>query len=248
VCPACGSPELARIGAGTQRLERELERHVPELERIRLDADTAGKSDQLRAALERFARADRAVLVGTQMVAKGHHFAGVELAAVVDADTGLGLPDFRAEERTFQLLTQLAGRSGRDAPGRVIVQTFQPESRAVLHAAGHDVAGFLAGELERRRALGYPPFRHLVRILVSGPELAPATRALEELKAGLPEVELLGPAPLLRLRGRHRAQLVGKTDRPRALASRAAALLAAAAPAMRRAGLTAVVDVDPQSV
>ena len=86
---------------------------------------------QLREALERFARADRAVLVGTQMVAKGHHFAGVELAAVVDADTGLGLPDFRAEERTFQLLTQLAGRSGRDAPGRVLVQTFQPESRAV---------------------------------------------------------------------------------------------------------------------
>jgi primosomal protein N' (replication factor Y) (superfamily II helicase) len=247
-CPACGSPELARIGAGTQRLERELEKHVPELERIRLDADAVAKPAELRDALERFALADRAVLVGTQMVAKGHHFAGVELAAVVDADTGLGLPDFRAEERTFQLLTQLAGRSGRDAPGRVLVQTFQPESRAVQHAARHDVAGFLAGELERRRALGYPPFRHLVRILVSGPEPADATRALEELKAGLPEFELLGPAPLLRLRGRHRAQLVGKTDRPRALASRAAALLAAAAPAMRRAGLTAVVDVDPQSV
>jgi primosomal protein N' (replication factor Y) len=247
-CPACGSAELARIGAGTQRLERELERHVPELERIRLDADAIAKPEQLREALERFARAERAVLVGTQMVAKGHHFAGVELAAVVDADTGLGLPDFRAEERTFQLLTQLAGRSGRDAPGRVLVQTFQPESRAVEHAARHDVAGFLAGELERRRALGYPPFRHLVRILASGPELADATRALEELKAGLPGFELLGPAPLLRLRGRHRAQLVGKTDRPRALASRAASLLAAAAPALRRAGLAAVVDVDPQSL
>jgi primosomal protein N' (replication factor Y) len=247
-CPACGSPELARIGAGTQRLERELERHVPELERIRLDADAVAKPQELRAALERFARAERAVLVGTQMVAKGHHFAGVELAAVVDADTGLGLPDFRAEERTFQLLTQLAGRSGREAPGRVLVQTFQPESRSVQHAARHDVAGFLAGELERRRALGYPPFRHLVRVLVSGPDQADATRALEELKAGLPEFELLGPAPLLRLRGKHRAQLVGKTDRPRALASRAAALLAAAAPAMRRVGLSAVVDVDPQSV
>ena len=247
-CPACGSPELARIGAGTQRLERELERHVPELERIRLDADAVAKPEELREALERFARAERAVLVGTQMVAKGHHFAGVELAAVVDADTGLGLPDFRAEERTFQLLTQLAGRSGRDAPGRVLVQTFQPESRAVEYATRHDVAGFLEGELERRRVLGYPPFRHLVRVLVSGPELTDATRALEELKAGLPEFELLGPAPLLRLRGRHRAQLVGKTDRPRALASRAASLLAAAAPAMRRVGLSAVVDVDPQSV
>ena len=247
-CPACGSPELARIGAGTQRLERELEKHVPELERIRLDADAVANPEQLRDALERFARAERAVLVGTQMVAKGHHFPGVELAAVVDADTGLGLPDFRAEERTFQLLTQLAGRSGRDAPGRVLIQTFQPESRAVEHAARHDVAGFLSGELERRRALGYPPFRHLVRVLVSGPELADATRALEELKAALSGFELLGPAPLLRLRGRHRAQLVGKTDRPRAFASRAASLLSAAAPPMRRAGLAAVVDVDPQSL
>ena len=151
-------------------------------------------------------------------------------------------------ERTFQLLTQLAGRSGREAPGRVLIQTFQPDARPVELAARHDVPRFLTGELERRRELGYPPFRHLVRVLISGPELAPATRALEELKAGLPEFELLGPAPLLRLRGRHRAQLVGKTDRPRALASRAAGLLAAAAPAMRRAGLAAVVDVDPQSL
>jgi primosomal protein N' (replication factor Y) (superfamily II helicase) len=247
-CPTCGSADLARIGAGTQKLERELAKHVPELERIRLDADAVEKPEQLRDALERFARAERAVLVGTQMVAKGHHFPGVELAAVVDADTGLGLPDFRAEERTFQLLTQLAGRSGRDAPGRVIVQTFQPDARAITYAVRHDVPGFLAGELDRRRALGYPPFKHLVRVVVSGPDAGDAVRALEELKVGLGGHELLGPAPLLRLRNRHRAQLVGKTDRPRALASRAAVLLAAAAPAMRRAGLAAVVDVDPQSL
>jgi primosomal protein N' (replication factor Y) len=181
-------------------------------------------------------------------VAKGHHFAGVELAAVVDADTGLAMPDFRAEERTFQLITQLAGRSGRDAPGRVIVQTYQPESRAVAAAARHDVSRFLAEELERRRALGYPPFTHVVRIVVAGPEPEPVARALEELKAGLPDVDLLGPAPLLRLRGRHRAQLVAKTASPRPLAAAAARLLSAAAPAMRRAGLTAVVDVDPQSL
>ena len=247
-CPTCGSAELARIGAGTQKLERELAKHVPELERIRLDADAIKTPEQLREALQRFARSTRAVLVGTQMVAKGHHFPGVELAAVVDADTALGLPDFRAEERTFQLLTQLAGRSGRDAPGRVIVQTFQPDARAVAYAARHDVHGFLDGELERRRALGYPPFRHLVRIVVAGPEQADPLRVLEELKARLGGDELLGPAPLLRLRNRHRAQLVGKTTQPRTLATRAAALLAAAAPAMRRAGLTAVVDVDPQSL
>jgi len=223
-------------------------KQLPKLVPIRLDADTAQNPEALAAALRRFDETDRAVLLGTQMVAKGHHFSGVALAAVIDADTALGVPDFRADERTFQLLTQLAGRSGRDAPGRVLIQTFQPESRAVQHATRHDVAGFLAEELERRRALGYPPYSHLVRILVSGPEAADPTRALEELKAGLAEFELLGPAPLLRLRGKHRAQLIGKTDRPRALASRAAALLAAAAPAMRRAGLSAVVDVDPQSV
>jgi primosomal protein N' (replication factor Y) len=247
-CPACGSAELARIGAGTQRLERELAARVPELEVIRLDADTAEAAGGPTAALARFAAADRAALVGTQMVAKGHHFSGVALAAVVDADAGLALPDFRAEERTFQLLTQLAGRSGRDAPGRVVVQTFQPDSRAVVHAARHDVAGFLADELERRRELGYPPFRHLVRIVVAGPEPDAPIRALTELRAGLDGAgaELLGPAPVLRLRGRHRAQLVAKTERPRALAARAGRLLAAASPALRRAGLTAVVDVDPQ--
>jgi primosomal protein N' (replication factor Y) len=246
LCPACRSPELARIGAGTQRLERELASAIPDLARFRLDADTVedrGVAETLRA----FAAAKGAALIGTQMVAKGHHFAGVALAAVVDADAGLGLPDFRAEERTFQLLTQLAGRSGREAPGRVLVQTFQPDSRAIELAARHDVEGFLAGELERRRELGYPPFKHLVRIVVGGAEAGRADQVLAELKAGLPD-DVLGPAPLLRLRGRFRAQLVAKTDRPRAVASTAARLLAAAAPAMRRHGLTAVVDVDPQSL
>jgi len=247
-CPTCGSPDLARIGAGTQKLERELARELPELELVRLDADAVAKPEQLAALLQRFSEAERAVLLGTQMVAKGHHFAGVELAAVVDADTGLGLPDFRAEERTFQLITQLAGRSGRDAPGRVLVQTFQPDARPIAHAARHDVDRFLTEELERRKALDYPPFAHLVRIVVAGPGIEPVVRALDELKAGVRGAELLGPAVLLRLRGRHRAQLVAKTKEPRRIASQAAHLLAAAAPNMRRAGLTAVVDVDPQSL
>jgi primosomal protein N' (replication factor Y) len=244
----CRSAELARLGAGTQRLERELAEKLPELERIRLDADTVEKPGALAAALSRFAEADRAVLVGTQMVAKGHHFPGVALAAVVDADTGLALPDFRAEERTFQLLTQLAGRSGRDAPGRVLVQTFQPDARAIALAANHDVPRFLAGELERRRELGYPPFRHLVRIVVAGPDPDSPLTALAELRDGLSDEAVLGPAPLLRLRGRYRAQLVAKTDHPRHIGREAGRLLSAAAPAMRRRGLTAVVDVDPQGL
>jgi primosomal protein N' (replication factor Y) len=250
LCPACGAAELARLGAGTERLEQELAERLPGLRLIRLDADVASNPAELAERLSAFAEADRAVLLGTQMVAKGHHFEGVALAAVVDADTGMALPDFRAEERTFQLVTQLAGRSGRDAPGRVLVQTYQPDSRPVGLAARHAVDEFLAGELERRRELGYPPFRHLVRVVVSGPGADGPTAVLTELRAGLEGLDgdLLGPAPLLRLRNRNRAQLLVKTANPRPVAARVARLLSAAAPAMRRDGLTASVDVDPQGL
>lgn len=250
-CSACGSAELVRLGAGTERLERELAERVPELERIRLDADTAAAEGRYERILARFASSDRAVLLGTQMVAKGHHFEGVALAAVVDADAGLLLPDFRAEERTFQLVTQLAGRSGRDRPGRVLVQTFNPDARPIVHAARHDVEGFLAGELARREELGYPPYRHLVRIVVSGPGPAGPLAVLRELRTGLDAIggaALLGPAPLLRLRGRHRAQLVAKAVDPRPVAACASRLLAAAVRAMRRDDLAATVDVDPQTL
>jgi primosomal protein N' (replication factor Y) len=249
-CPECDSPELAHIGAGTQRLEAELEKRVPELQRFRLDADVTSEAGRLRAVLEEFRSAAGAVLIGTQMVAQGHHIPGVTVAAVVDADTGLALPDFRAEERTFQLVTQLAGRSGRDAPGEVLVQTFQPDATPFQFALRHDVAGFLAGELERREALGYPPYRHIVAIVAAGSEPAGPDALLREVRTGLEELGdiLLGPAPILRVRGRHRSQLIAKTVEPRRLARQAAALIAAATPAMRRDGLTAVVDVDPQSL
>ena len=250
-CPACGSAELARLGAGTERLEQELAERLPELARFRLDADVAA-GDRAGRVLARFAASEGAVLLGTQMVAKGHHFAGVSLAAVVDADSGMLLPDFRAEERTFQLVTQLAGRSGRDRPGRVLVQTFAPDARPIALAARHAVPEFLAGELERRRDLGYPPFRHLVRIVVSGPSSEGPDAVLRELRASLEPAaagaDLLGPARLLRLRGRHRGQLLVKVADPRPVAARAGALLAAAARAMRRDDIAAVVDVDPQSL
>ena len=144
-------------------------------------------------------------------------------------------------------MRQLGGGSGRDAPGRVIVQTFQPDARPIRLAARHDVREFLTGELERRRELGYPPFRHLVRVLAGGPDQASPLRLLSELAGGIAG-EVLGPAPVLRLRGRFRAQLVAKTDNPRQIGARVGELLVAAAPAMRRAGVTAVVDVDPQSL
>src|SRR5205085_2305345 len=136
--------------------------------------------------------------------------------------------------------------SGRAAAGRVLVQTVQAGARAIALGANHDVPRFLVGELERRRELGYPPFRHLVRIVVAGPDPATPLQALSELRAALGDDDVLGPAPLLRLRGRYRAQLVAKTAKPRRLAAHAGRLLAASAPAMRRADLTAVVDVDPQ--
>jgi primosomal protein N' (replication factor Y) len=241
-----------RLGAGTERLERELAARLPELTLIRLDADTAAEEGRYGGILARFAATDRAVLLGTQMVAKGHHFAGVDLAAVVDVDTGMLLPDFRAEERTFQLVTQLAGRSGRDGPGRVLVQTFSPDARPIVLAARQGVEEFLAGELARRQALGYPPFRHLVRIVVSGPGPNGPVSVLRELRAELARagdaVELLGPAPLLRLRDRHRAQLLAKAADPRSLTAHAGRLLGAAARAMRRDGLAVSVDVDPQTV
>ncbi|MFN8222258.1 MAG: primosomal protein N' [Gaiellales bacterium] len=249
-CPSCGSVEIARIGAGTQKVESDLARSIPELERIRLDADVSARPGAVREAIARFRETSGAVLIGTQMVAKGHHVPGVTLAAVIDADTGMALPDFRAEERTFQLVTQLAGRSGRDGYGKVVVQSFQPDSTPLRHAMRHDVEGFLAGELERREALGYPPFGHLVAVIAAAPAPEPPLRALRELRDRLREVEerVLGPAPLLRLRNRSRAQLLVKTTQPRRVAQEASRLLAAATPALRRDGITVVVDVDPQGI
>ena len=187
------------------------------------------------------------MLLGTQMVAKGHHFAGVELAAVVDADTGLGLPDFRAEERTFQLVTQLAGRSGRDAPGRVLVQTFQPDARPLALAARHDVPRFLADELARRRELGYPPFRHLVRVVATGPRRARAGGVAGGAE-GRPRRRCArpgaAPAPARPAPGAARRE-DGRAAAGRR-AGRAAARGGRAGDA--KAGVTAVVDVDPQSL
>jgi primosomal protein N' (replication factor Y) len=240
---------LRQRGLGTQQVERLMAERFPSARVARMDVDTTSGKWAHAEILDRVARREVDVLLGTQMIAKGHHFSGVALAAVVDADTGLGMPDFRAEERSFQLVTQLAGRSGREAPGRVVVQTFQPDAEPLRFAARHDVDGFLARELERRRELGYPPFRHLVRILATGATEAEPLRLLEEIRRGLRvDAELLGPAQLLRLRGRYRAQLVAKTERPRQVARQAAHMLSAAAVAMAAAKVTAVVDVDPQEL
>jgi primosomal protein N' (replication factor Y) len=253
-CPACGSVDLARIGAGTERVEVDLAERFPRLEVLRLDADVADRAGEPEATLERFRAGDGVVLVGTQIVAKGHDVPGVTLAAVLDAETGLCIPDFRAEERTFALLTQLAGRPGRpgDPRGRVLVQAWEPDERAVRLAADHGVAEFLEGELERRRELGYPPFSRIVRLLVTAPDQQVAQQAAEALAdAAMPalaEDRVLGPAPLGRLRDRGRSHLLVKTAEPRRAAHVFRGLLRDLAPDLRRSDATAVVDVDPQSL
>jgi primosomal protein N' (replication factor Y) (superfamily II helicase) len=251
-CPDCGSVTLARHGAGTERLEDALAELVAPAPVFRLDSDSAARAGGHLEVLERFQAASSGVLVGTQMVAKGHDFHDVVLSVVVDADATLRFPDFRAEERTFALVSQLAGRSGRgEGGGTVVVQTLAPEAEAIRHAAAHDAPGFLAGELERRRALRYPPFSHLVRIEVSCAEAGRAggaiERVAERLSATAPAgAEVLGPAPRFRLRGRHRRQLLVKAPEraPAVDAVREAVEGAAAARELR--GVALSVDVDPQ--
>jgi primosomal protein N' (replication factor Y) len=189
------------------------------------------------------------VLVGTQMVAKGHDFPDVSLGVVLDADQTLRFPDFRAEERTFALITQLAGRAGRgDASGRVLVQTLAPQARPIQLAARHDTDTFLAGELQRRQALRYPPFASLIRIVCSAVEATDAVELAAELsrRIAAPGASVLGPAPLFALRGRARSQLVIKaSDRAAAIGSVGAAVDGVARAASRR-GVSVSVDVDPQ--
>ena len=243
-CTACGSVSVARHGAGTERLEHDLAALGHEV--FRLDADVGDPATVLR----RFEAAARGVLVGTQMVAKGHDFPDVTLGVVVDADSTLRFPDFRAEERTFALVAQLAGRAGRgSADGRVLVQTLAPRAPSIAAAARHDADGFLAGELARREALRYPPFSHLIRIVCSAPEPGPAVAAATAVRDALGEpagAQVLGPAPLFRLRGRERAQLVVKAEhRAPTVAAVGAAVERVAGERARRA-LAFSVDVDPQ--
>ncbi len=216
---------------------------------MRLDSDTAGREGHL-TILRRFHRSESAVLVGTQMVAKGHDFPDVVLAVVVDADATLRFPDFRAEERAFALVAQLAGRSGRGPRGgRVLVQTMAPDAPAIAHAARHDAAGFVAGELERRRALRYPPFAHLVRVELTSTQAdaaeAEAVALGAVLRGSLPAgCELLGPAPRFRLRGRHRRQLLLKGAERRPLVDAVREAVDSASRGKRR-GVAISVDVDP---
>ncbi len=257
-CPHCQAEELEEIGEGTGRVEEGLAALLPGLRVDRMDRDTTGDRGAHQRILERFRSGEIQVLVGTQMVAKGHDFPRVTLVGVLHADAALHLPDFRSGERTFALLTQVAGRAGRaHLPGRVIVQTFSPDHRVIRHALQHDYAGHAERLLRARRALGYPPFGRLALIRVSHPRLDAARdaaralgRALRATLPASPAVRLLGPAPapMPRIAGRYRWHLLLLASSHRALAAR----LDAAAGALERARGTArlrlVIDVDPQSL
>ncbi len=226
VCPNCQSKRIKYFGIGTQRVEAEVERLFPQARTIRWDRDTTGRKGAHEAILERFISRQTNVMVGTQMVAKGLDLPLVTLVGVVTADTALHLPDFRAGERTFQLLTQVAGRAGRSIlGGKVIVQTYTPNHYAIQAASGHDYEAFYGQELAFRREQGYPPYKRLVRLIRVGRSYKRCQEDAERLyrllenkiaRLGLPGVDLIGPAPAFhaRLRGNYRWHIIVRAQDP----------------------------------
>ncbi len=227
-CPRCGSRRIKYFNPGTERVEEELAKLHPGVRILRWDRDAAARKGAHEEIMRAFSAHEADVLVGTQMIAKGLDLPLVTLVGIVSADTSLFLPDFRAAERTFQLMTQVAGRAGRSAlGGRVIMQTYAPDHYAIQAAARHDYEGFYRQEMEYRRKMGYPPFRRLARLLYLGAERAcrEATAAMktaltrEVVRRKLMDVRIIGPAPAFfsRLRGKHRWQILVLAPDPVAL-------------------------------
>ncbi len=219
VCPKCGSEYIQFLGTGSERVEDELHRVFPTARIARMDRDTVAGKRHFETILQGFREGNFDILVGTQMIAKGHDIPNVTLVGIISADTGLGLPDFRAAERTFQLLTQAAGRAGRgNLPGIVMIQTINPDHYAVRFASHQNYAGFYEKELQFRRLMRYPPFAALANVLVRSASQEEALRMSAELGHQLnpaPEnIKVLGPAeaPVPRLKAEYRYQLLIKSS------------------------------------
>lgn len=250
-CPACQSAAFLPAGGGTEKTELALQAAFPQARILRLDQDTTRRRGSYARILGAFAAREADILVGTQMVAKGHHFPAVDLVGVLAADDGLSLPDYRAGERVFQLLTQVAGRAGRTAPGRVLLQTWQPAHPIIVAAANHDYLGFAQAEITHRRQAGYPPFTRLVRLGLSGLRQGETEQAAAQLARALRKqlgetgCEILGPAPavFVRLQKRYRWQLLLKGGITRSQKS----WLAGCCRALRetRRHLEIILDIDP---
>jgi primosomal protein N' (replication factor Y) len=252
-CLKCGSQDLMELGLGTEQLEQALGQSFPRARVARLDRDTAS-GEGVEAVLDRLRRHEVDVLVGTQMVTKGHDVPGVTLVGVVLADQSLGFPDFRAAERTFQLLVQVAGRAGRGSrPGRVVLQTYMPEHHAVRFAQQHDYFGFLRQELKERRELGFPPFGRLIAVRIDAADEQRAARGAEALARAARghvatqqgTVSVLGPAPapIARLRARYRYRVLLKGEDRSAL--RAVATVVARRIDEGLGTARATLDIDP---
>ncbi len=257
LCPECNSSTLSAIGFGTEKLEEELLRLFPCARIGRMDRDTTSKRGSQERLLRQWEKGEMEILVGTQMITKGHDIAGVTLVGVILADLSLNLPDFRAAERTFQLLLQVAGRSGRGKePGKVIIQTFEPDHYSFQFATTHDYEGFFATEMEFRRALNYPPFSRLVQLRFEGPKLQEVEekarsvgfnlRKHQQSAKGPEEIEILGPAPapIEKLRNRYRWQILLKGEKGPHLFK-----LAIHARSLNpRGSVRLLVDVDPYNM
>ena len=250
-CASCSGEYLEQGGFGTERVEAEIRERFPEARIARVDRDTIRRRGAITSLLARFSARELDVLVGTQMIAKGHDFPRVTLVGVISADVGLGMADFRAGERTFQLLTQVAGRAGRgELAGEAIVQTLYPNHYSIQHACRQDYAGFYADELEFRRRMKYPPVVAMINVVVKArtreDAMSDAAGIVRALQHSAAPYRVLGPAPapLSRLKGEHRAQFFIKGTQRGAMRR---ALLAALdeRPAIRR---RTIVDVDPMSV
>jgi primosomal protein N' (replication factor Y) len=247
-CPACGSGAYRPFGAGTQRIEAEAREAFPMARVARWDSDAASRKGSHAALVRALEAGEIDILVGTQILAKGLDLGSLTVVGVIDADVGLNLPDYRAHERAFQLLSQVAGRAGRrDVEGQVFIQTYQPEAPPIVCAAGHDYRAFYEHEIAHRRRAGYPPFSRLVRLVVRSKNrergLAEATRVADELRLerdveGRADPDVLGPTPpyIARLRGQYRWQIVLRGRDPAALVARV------------RLGDHWTIDVDPEGL
>ncbi len=258
ICPHCQSSKLIGLGFGTERLELELSQLFPSARLARLDRDTSGSRSKYLGILKAVHQREIDILIGTQMITKGHHFPHVTLVGVIWADAGLGMPDYKASERTFQLLTQVTGRAGRgDLPGRVIVQTHQPEHYSITTARDQDYPALFAREIVLRQALGFPPFGRLINIRLEGAEEEAVKNAANQIaQAGLRlasaqnRIVLLGPAPapLARLRNLHRWQLLLKGPHSKPLRELAARLLQLPPTGHPATAVKLSVDVDPENM
>jgi primosomal protein N' (replication factor Y) len=261
-CPRCGGIRLTLMGRGTERLEDEIKALLPQSPVQRMDRDTTRGKGGHKSVLNRFISSDGGILIGTQMIAKGHDLPGVTLVGVVSADSSLNFPDFRAGERTFQLLTQVAGRAGRgDIAGEVIIQTFNPRHYTIEASQKHDFSRFYGEEVKFRRELNYPPFSRLINFRMEGTSrkktadfadrLGSLAHSLLRKEGGCRDgIDLLGPAPAPweKMKGKYRFQMVAKGSSLKMLRGFAAQLINRLADMARTGGVSFSVDVDPVSL